>query len=68
MNKESIRPWIENRVNELMEVEDELVPDLVISYLEEQQEQGQSICPKKITVHITGILQIFTLKISFDTP
>jgi len=40
-----------------MEVEDDLIPDLVISYLEEQQEQGKSLCPKKITVHITGILK-----------
>ncbi|CAI2376831.1 unnamed protein product [Moneuplotes crassus] len=56
VNRDSIRPWIETRVNELMDVEDELIPDLVISYLEEQQEQGQSLCPKKITVHITGFL------------
>ncbi len=46
MKLESIKPWIENRITELIEMEDELVNNLAVSYLEEQQEQGKALCPK----------------------
>jgi len=49
-----MKPWIDNRITELIEMEDEVVNNLVISYLEEQQEQGKNLCPKKITVHLAG--------------
>jgi hypothetical protein len=35
-------------------MEDELVTNLAVSYLEEQQEHGKALDPRRITVHLTG--------------
>jgi len=51
---ESVKPWIDNRITELIEMEDELVTNLAVSYLEEQQEHGKALDPRRITVHLTG--------------
>jgi hypothetical protein len=55
---DSVKPWIESRITQLVEMDDEFLINLAISYLEEKQEEGQALCPKRICVHLTGKLLV----------
>lgn len=56
VNLESLKDWMDQRITELMQMEDELVTNLAVSYLEEKQEDNKAICPKRITVNLTGFM------------
>ena len=51
-----IKPWISERVTELLGFEDDIVINMVISHLE-QQDINHPLCPRKMQINLTGFLE-----------
>lgn len=52
MELNSIKPWIQKKITEILGFEDEVVINLAISELESKEETGP--CPKRIQLNLTG--------------
>ena len=53
-----IEKWINDKVEEILGFEDEIVVNLAVAELTTDQENG--ICPKKIQLNLTGFLEKHT--------
>lgn len=49
---EAIRPWVDEKVQEVLEIEDEILANLIMYSLEEPD-----VCPKKLAVTLTPMLE-----------
>lgn len=49
-----IRPWVESKVNEMLQVEDEILVNYVMSLLEDRSKE---LDPKEMQIHITPFLE-----------
>lgn len=58
INLTVLKPWIKMRITEIIGIEDEVVVNLVQSELEEKPK----ICPKALTILLTGFLEKNSLK------
>lgn len=56
MNLEVLRPWIDRKLVEIVELEDEIVSGLIISELEKADEKGPN--PKKLEITLEGIFEL----------
>ncbi|KAI9366524.1 PWI domain-containing protein, partial [Pilaira anomala] len=57
VNLDVIKPWISNRITELLGLEDEVVIDYTCSLLEEKDQD-----PKRMQINLTGFLEGNTKK------
>ncbi|KAG2206153.1 hypothetical protein INT47_003802 [Mucor saturninus] len=57
VNLDVIKPWISNRITELLGLEDEIVIDYTCSLLEEKNQD-----PKRMQINLTGFLESNTKK------
>mmetsp|Transcript_29712 Transcript_29712/g.52973 ORF Transcript_29712/g.52973 Transcript_29712/m.52973 type:complete len:196 (-) Transcript_29712:801-1388(-) len=49
---EAIQPWVDDKVKELLEIEDEILVNLIMCTLEEPD-----VCPKQLTITLTPMLE-----------
>ncbi|CAO2183594.1 unnamed protein product, partial [Urochloa humidicola] len=57
VNLDSVKPWIANRVAQLLRREDEIVTNFIYSHLE-----GKEVDGKKIQIQLTGFMEKNTVK------
>lgn len=57
-----IKPWIYERVNEILGFDDEIVANLTANYLQKHAEDPVPIDPKRMQIHISGFMEKDTPK------